>query len=267
MTPEELFKARVSLEALQDANQKSDILVFDYSNDKDVSSHIPHVVERVEGLKASTKVGLVVGTGGLFTWGGLLPSIDMWIQIDKNPTVIQWVRNLSEKVSNADSLEEYQYEVFGGLLRNRPAVAVSTERYSFGDWHYLNNKRSFERAQDFVRRDSVARVLGNVEDSEFLNKVGSALRAIDGQIVFANMTNVWDFRWVKDKSGRSIDSSLTQLPFHPEASFLSTSNYRGLIARHDIGYGSYQARAMTLLTEERARRREIGDIVDYPIQT
>jgi hypothetical protein len=174
---------RSSLEKLE-GNGENKNFIFEFSNDKEVASHIPDVVKQVEQLAAPTKIGLVVGSGGLLTWGALLPSIDLWIQLDKNPQLLAWMKSLSDDIVSTPLMQTFETNLFSKVKGKAYKPQAYIEKSSYGQWHYLSQQYSYDRTR----------------------------------------------------------------------SFLSSSNYRGLIAQHDNGFDRYRERALVLLTEERKKR-------------
>lgn len=264
MNKDRIGELRNSLSRIQGIGENSNI-VFQFSNDKEMQDHVLDVIAGVGSIQAETKVGLVVGSGGLFSWGPLLPSVDFWIQIDKNPHMIEWLNKISDIGRQASMIEDYIAQVFDPLLQVVRENERQKERPSYGPFYYLHNQQTYAQAHEFLKRESVVRMLGNLEDVNFIGQVGVAIRSVEGSIVFANTTNVWDHRWLDDTSGSTIDTALSQLPFHNDANFLSSTT-RDLIVRRDIGYSSYRAHAHTNLAEERARRGRLGQIQTFPVK-
>lgn len=192
-----------------------------FSNDLGLKERIDQIIS-AEGLSkpssASLRVGFVVGSGGLLSLGKELPQIDLWVVFDKNANLIKKMSEYCQLVLRASGPQEITVaaETYGGVnnLRN--------EQSSFGPYHYLGSPKELEKAKKFLLERKIVFVTGDLIDSEFMEKFGTALGQCNAEIVFANLSNVmeWFDGFYEGKAQQTLDSSLAPVPFSPDCVFL-----------------------------------------------
>lgn len=213
-----------SLEALSNKgieSKNTDFYSGVFSNDLDLRERIPQIIA-AEGLNRPSgtdlRVGFVIGSGGILSLGKELPQIDVWVILDKNENLIKKMSEYCQLVSGAPGPQEITTaaEIYGGVnnLRN--------EQLSFGPYHYLESPEELEKAKKFLLEKKIVFVSGDLTDTEFMKKFGTALGQYKVEIAFANFTNVieWVPGFYEGKAQQTLDSSLSSVPFSPDCVFL-----------------------------------------------
>lgn len=200
--------------------------VFLFTNDKGIRRFVSAAVTHTEAIDHSFKIGLVVGPTGILSFSKELEAIDLWISLDYNPQVLQWLKATHHLVKQEPKAGIYQSKLIQRVNQLQPFLydkadqylLLENERVSFGDYHYLASQKSYEKAREAVRRKPVAYVAGNVEDPNFLKEFGNSIRQVGGVIAFADMTNVMGV--LSSRKTREFQTAFTSLPFHDRAFML-----------------------------------------------
>ncbi len=190
---------------------------------------------------AFPRVGLVVGTGGLFSAMPELP-IDIWFVVDKNDFVIEWMKRAKRVLRNSTTLEEYTREIYHNeefyqIRHLSPKVAqisLKWERESLGEFHFTFNEDRFRKAREALLRTVVVESSVDLASLSPISALAEVFRKRRWNIPFANLTNVYEHSPL-------VSATLQLLPFKEQA-FLKWSEYRSRYGSHDhfsIGLQDY----------------------------
>lgn len=227
-----------------------------YSNDLHVAEKIPSMQRRLEALALQTpdlKVGLVIGSGGILSLGKEFSQIDLWIVFDKSPGLIEMMKKYCRVTSSATSTQQLMdlSSDFGATEQ-----ILDQEKESYGQYHYLESEGNLQKTQQFLAKKKILFINANLIDTDFMTKIGDALKSHDAEIAFANFTNTME--WIPGYNDRTsqqtLQSSLDPIPFAKDCICLYTVSMGGyglrgkvgrspLIAETAIGFKTYLEKA------------------------
>ena len=208
------------------------------SNDLKVEEKVSTLKATLEDLSSKTqnlKIGLVIASGGILSLGKEFPQIDLWIVLDKTPSLISNMKRYSIAVSSAANPQEILdlATEFGGTQQNM----LTDEGESYGQYHYLKDQESLKRTQEFLRKKKVVFMNADLLDAEFMAKVGKILKDQDAEIAFANFTNVmeWLPGYDEHTSAKRLSTSLEAVPFSEKCAILFSVSQGGFGLRGKVG--------------------------------
>lgn len=221
-TEQRISSLAVSLEAISLQQIETDSPYHHasvFSNDLKVSKNIPEIVKDLEAqTDPDLKVGFVIGSGGIFSLGPLLPQIDLWIVFDKSPKTIDMIRRYSGVVSNAEDPQQLikVADNYGGTR------TLNDERKSYDNYHYLFNPDSLEKTKQFLASKKAVFLNADLRDKDIMAKMRIALNSHQAKIAFANFTNVmeWMPGFYEGTSQVLLGNSVASLPFSKDCVFL-----------------------------------------------
>ena len=209
-----------------------------YSNDLDVAEKIPSLQRNLEALQSQTsdlKVGLVIASGGILSLAKELPQIDIWVVLDKSPSLMETMRRYCKIVAFATSPQ--QLIDISGDFGNVKQTILDQEKKSYGKYHYLESQENLQRTQEFLAGKKIVFINADLLDTDFMTKVGNTLKSHDAEIAFANFTNVmeWIPGYNEGTSQQKLQSSLKPIPFSKDCVVLFSVSQGGYGLRGKVG--------------------------------
>lgn len=205
------------LQGLSKERYISDELRHFFCNERGVSAVIPTIAEKRAQAKGG--IGLVVGTGGIFS---LLPSLDLdgVIMVDKNPSVLRFSRFLADTIREAQTPLEVEQAVasftetdyFTQWMQNRTfsisdrdfssrrhfAIylerTLRSEKRYFADVHWSNSDR-FKKAQETLQRTPIIFTNADLNNPTFTGSVADILGTYNAPLSYLNLTNAHVHPW------------------------------------------------------------------------
>lgn len=188
-----------------------------FCNERGLNAVLPTIVAKRAQAKGG--IGLVVGTGGIFS---LLPSLDLEgvIMIDKNPSVLRFSKFLADAVMQAQTPLEVEEAVtsftetdyFTQWMQNR-TFSISTRNVSsrrhfatylegtlasekryFEDAHWSNPDR-FRQAQEALLRTPIIFINVDLNDPTFTGSIADILGTYNSPLSYLNLTNAHAYPW------------------------------------------------------------------------
>lgn len=214
---------------------------YPFTNDRNVASLIPDIKNHHEETDANLNIGMVIGTGGLFTLGKELPDIDVWIVIDRRLSMIDAMESWEDYLTRTTSYQTAKNVTFTSEAQG----CYNIERESYGDYHYFSSQEEYTKMRDFLAKKKIVYVPGDLLDEQYMNRIGVLLKQYGAKITFVNMTNV--AQWImKDTHGDSklYRDRLNCLPFDENCYILYsqqdvTQPERPLYAKGAVGVIDY----------------------------
>lgn len=209
-----------------------------------------------EGLPkpdAKHSVGLVIGGGYLLSMLPELP-VDIVVMNDRDPFATAWQRAKMDIMKDAETPNEFMERVLDQSTPIAQAILTYEQRirlhrveycewvqypYRFPvdtwmqaeqdqarGWHFLSSPERYAQCREELLRKPIVFASMDLADLDKMGAMSEALRAVDTQITFANLTNASEHNpYPRD----SYDNGLRRLPFHPEAfvAYSSSIRYHG----------------------------------------
>jgi len=218
--PESSTPITQQLDLIQ-GHEISESQTFPFSNDEGAYALLPFLQDTMRKFVEPTgkiRTGIVIGNGGVFSYGPELPMVDQWIVIDINRPELQLIQAQANYLAHqtSDAPEDIQQGVQEVVTNLKGPWLVEAdferERRSFGPLHYTASSESIKRTQEFLRKGNISYVGMDMANHEDLTKFISVLKALGMEIVFANFTNIYEH--LKDETQKNtFVEGLSQLPF------------------------------------------------------
>lgn len=220
----------------------------DFSNDTCIAALMPEVIQTVnETTKNPLKVMVTVGSGPLWNIPKELEGIDLVISLDINPNQLQRNRQKRLEILSATSPEDLlpkpnlvvdKNNIFKVIHERNRMLATKTEKDSYLSYHYLFSEKKLRQTQEFLEKENMAFVGGDLSDPNLTETLGTILSNHQARIVFSDFSNVME--WVAGSPGHVIEDnkisffeSLKKLPFTENCPILHSHSI-GRVGRSPI---------------------------------
>lgn len=187
-----------------------------------------YIIEQIHNYDVETdklRVGIVVGNGAILS---VLPDVpaDVLIIIDYNPFILEWTGFTLQALIQSQSPKEYKQRVYSEtnplyaeLVKKglKPDDGLQRELQDLGAKHFLSSESRFQECREAARRKKLLMARVDLRDRDYLRQLGDVIREQNGEVTFANFTNVWEH------AGSGLADSLQELQFSPQATILHSS--------------------------------------------
>lgn len=195
-----------------------------HKNDEDYGRRLAEISEN-SVTSDKTRVAMIVGNGAVLS---SLPNIpaDIVVTVDQNPFIHEWNYYTAQALLQASAPAEYQNLVYNqqNLLyrelhaRNlNPERRLQVEMDDLGNLHFLSSQERFNECKSALPRKQLINSAVDLTNRSALQAMAGVFSQNNAEITFANMTNVWEV--ATDR----LETSLSVLPFHPQAIILQSS--------------------------------------------
>jgi len=218
---------------------------FLVSNDKGMSEIIPSLREAFD--KVSPGVGLVIGSGGIFSLLPEMKPIKAVIVVDNDKLVLEFNKFLSKQILSGEGVREIFIAILHSMysskdwLNHRPPVEdLLSEREKYGVFHWTNENR-LEEVRSALRNIPLVFVAADLRHKSFVAELKRTIFNQSGLgISFANFTNVHEWVLGTPFNGNPFDYTmdyLSVLPWFPNTPILYSKQW--LKTNLAIGFQNY----------------------------
>lgn len=187
-----------------------------------------------------TGVVLLVGSGSFETATQFLPEDTITLHCDRNPRTLFMLRAIRELIRRSDCVGEFIHhaDILDDTLNwhakdehlLNAAYPINVLKWNHPEIsHFLRNDKAFKTAQETLENRQVAYYWLNLGDSTQVHQLGKCIADAGGQVVGANVTNVFEHRYT---TRRAPTEFMNAIPFHPDAPIIWSAdvNQIGLTA-------------------------------------
>jgi hypothetical protein len=214
---------------------------FDYTNDRESYLYVSAMKEAVSKSTAPLKVAVIVNHGSLWSVGKELSGVDILIRLDRDNVQLEHDKKRRQQILKASSPGDLLPQP-NPTVDMQDLVQANKERYRLSSpnvekealdkYWYLSSDKSLQETKDFLGRDNIAFVNGDLGDNEFMGNLGRVLKEFGAKVVVAELTNVIDGPRGKDRVG-GVVNALNLLPFSQEC-VIKHSAHSGFAGRSPL---------------------------------